>query len=642
MSRTLPFSLSGRLAPSRVLQERDERRHQPRLTIRAGGYASPSRRTVLAGLMALLGFSTSGRALGQGSLARHGIAMHGDPALPPHFAHLPYADPAAPKGGRLTIGVVGSFDSLNPYIVRGQSAGEVQTYVYEPLLIRSLDEPFTLYAHVAESVEMPDDRSSITFSLHPAARFSDGAAISAETVAFSLDILKRLGWPNLRNYYSKVERVDILGPRRLRLSFPAAQDRELPLILSLLPMLPQHRLDDHRFNQTTLEAPIGSGPYVVGDVDVGKSVIYSKNPDWWARDLPFTQGLHNFSEIKIEYFRDDNTMFEALKKGIIDLRPEDNPTRWQAGYDFPAARDGRVIRESFTSGLPKPMFALAFNQRRDVFARRELRQALTALFDFEWINANLFSNTYRRTHSYFEGSELSAIGVAASDGEKRLLAPFLDKIPAPVLDGTWRAPVSDGSGFDRARVREALALLAGAGYQSKDGKLRDQQGQALSFEAIVNLHEHERLLLAWRRVLDRVGIDLRIRVIDSAQFERRRQNYDYDMIPWAWGASLSPGNEQAFRWGSKVADQPGSFNLAGVKDAAVDQMVLALLAARQREDFVDAARALDRALIAGAYVLPLYHLPERRIAHASSLGHPQKTALFGPTFESWWRKPASP
>jgi len=642
MSRNLPFGLIGGLAPSRLSRSHGVPPGQAALMMRAGEIANPSRRAALAGMLGLLGLHFSGRALGQETIARHGIAMHGEPALPPHFTHLPYADPAAPKGGRLTIGVVGSFDSLHPYIVRGQSAGEVQTYVFEPLLIRSLDEPFTLYGHVAQSVEMPDDRSSITFTLNPAARFSDGVAISAETVAFSLDILKRLGWPNLRNYYSKVERVEILGPRRVRLSFPAAQDRELPLILSLLPMLPQHRLDDTRFDQTTLEAPVGSGPYIVGDVDVGKSVVYSKNPDWWARDLPFTKGLHNFSEIKIEYFRDDNTMFEALKKGIIDLRPEDNPTRWQTGYDFPAAREGRVIRESFTSGLPKPMFALAFNQRRDVFARREVRQALTALFDFEWINANLFSNTYRRTHSYFEGSELSAIGVSASAGEKRLLEPFMDKMPAAVLGGTWRAPVSDGSGFDRTRVREALDLLAGAGYLPKDGKLRDRQGQALTFEAMVNLHEHERLLLAWRRVLDRVGIDLRIRVIDSAQFERRRQNYDYDMIPWAWGASLSPGNEQAFRWGSKVADQPGSFNLAGVKDPAVDQMVLALLAARQREDFVDAARALDRALIAGAYVLPLYHLPERRIAHASSLGHPQKTALFGPTFESWWRKPASP
>lgn len=601
-----------------------------------------SRREVAATILGLLGGNLGGGASSRDLPARHGIAMHGEPALPVNFTQLPYVDVNAPKGGRLTIGVIGSFDSLNPYIVRGQSAGEVQTYVYEPLLIRSLDEPFTLYGHVAESVEMPDDRSSITFNLNPQARFSDGVAITAETAAFSLDILKRLGWPNLRNYYSKVESVDILGPGRLRLSFPAAQDRELPLILSLLPMLPQHRLDDRRFDQTTLEPPIGSGPYVVGEVDVGKSVIYAKNPDWWARALPFTQGLHNFAEIKIEYFRDDNTMFEALKKGIIDLRPEDNPTRWQSGYDFPAAREGRVVRESFTSGLPKPMFGFAFNLRRDIFVQKEVRQALTLLFDFEWINANLFSGTYRRTQSYFEGSELSAIARPASAGERQLLAPFPNAIPADVLAGDWRVPVSDGSGFDRKRVREALDLLAMAGYQSRDGKLRDRQGQPMTFEAMVNLHEHERLLLAWRRVLDRVGIDLRIRVIDSAQFERRRQNYDYDMIPWAWGASLSPGNEQAFRWGSKVADQPGSFNLAGVKDPVVDHMVLALLAARQREDFVDAARALDRALIAGAYVLPLYHLPERRLARSSHLDHPQKTALFGPTFESWWRKPVSP
>lgn len=602
----------------------------------------PSRRAALKGLLGTLSLPHMPLLAQERTLRRHAIAMHGEPALAPDFAHLPYVNPDAPKGGRMTIGLVGSFDSLNPYIVRGQSAGDVQTYVYESLLERSFDEPFTLYGFVAQAIEMPEDRSWIIFHLNPSAAFSDGAPIGVEDIIFSHDLLKRQGWPNLRNYYSKVEAVDQIGPHSLRLSFPKAQDRELPLILSLLPVLPKHRIDTNRFDQTTLEPPIGSGPYRVAEVDVGKSVLYHKNENWWARDLPISRGLHNFAEIKIEYFRDDNTMFEALKKGIIDLRPEDNPTRWLTGYDFPAAREGRVVREAFTSGLPKPMFGLAFNIRRDVFARREVRLALTSLFDFEWINANLYSGTYRRTNSFFEGSELSSIGRPASPQERRLLAPFVDQIPTEVMEGSWLAPIADGSGFDRKRVREALNLLAQAGYRSSDGQLRDEKGQQLTFEVMVNLHEHERLLLAWKRVLDRVGIELRIRAIDSAQFERRRQSYDYDMIPWAWGASLSPGNEQGFRWGSKVADQPGSFNLVGVRDKAVDVMVAALLEARKREDLVSATRALDRVLIAGAYVLPLYHLPERRLARSSMIEHVEKTALFGPAFDSWWRKPTSP
>lgn len=602
----------------------------------------PSRRAALKGLLGILSLPHMPLLAQERTSRRHAIAMHGEPALAPDFAHLPYVNPDAPKGGRMTIGLVGSFDSLNPYIVRGQSAGDVQTYVYESLLERSFDEPFTLYGFVAQAIEMPEDRSWIIFHLNPSAAFSDGAPIGVEDIIFSHDLLKRQGWPNLRNYYSKVEAVDQIGPHSLRLSFPKAQDRELPLILSLLPVLPKHRIDTNRFDQTTLEPPIGSGPYRVAEVDVGKSVLYHKNENWWARNLPISRGLHNFAEIKIEYFRDDNTMFEALKKGIIDLRPEDNPTRWLTGYDFPAAREGRVVREAFTSGLPKPMFGLAFNIRRDVFARREVRLALTSLFDFEWINANLYSGTYRRTNSFFEGSELSSIGRPASPQERLLLAPFVDQIPTEVMEGSWLAPIADGSGFDRKRVREALNLLKNAGYRSSDGRLRDKKGQQLTFEVMVNLHEHERLLLAWKRVLDRVGIELRIRVIDSAQFERRRQSYDYDMIPWAWGASLSPGNEQGFRWGSKVADQPGSFNLVGVRDKAVDVMVEALLEARKREDLVSATRALDRVLIAGAYVLPLYHLPERRLARSSMIEHVEKTALFGPAFDSWWRKPTSP
>lgn len=608
------------------------------------GWRLLSRRNVLSAATAALGLPwTMARAQEDrlDLLWQHGVAMHGVPALPAGFSHLPYTNAGAPKGGRLTIGLVGSFDSFNPYIVRGQSAGDVQTYVYQALLTRSLDEPFSLYGCLAEAVALAEERDAIAFRLNPQARFSDGRPVTVDDVFFSLDILKRKGWPNLRNYYSKVERVERTGERSFRFLFPSARDRELPLIVGLLPILPKHLIDPEQFDQTTLVPPVGSGPYQVGEVDVGKSITYVKDPNWWAKDLPVMRGLYNFDEIRVEYFRDDNSMFEALKKGIIDLRPEDNPQRWLNGYDFPAAREGRVVREAFTSGLPKPMFALAFNTRREVLANKDIRLALIRLFDFEWVNANLFSGAYRRTESFFEGSELSSVGRPAGPAELALLRPFLARIPQDVIEGRWHVPRTDGSGLDRLQVREALNLLKKAGYDSSEGRLRAADGAPLSLEVIVNLSEHERLLLAWKRVLDRVGIELRIRLVDSAQFERRRQNYDYDLIPWAWGASLSPGNEQGFRWGSKVADQPGSFNLAGVKDPAVDRMVAALVAARERAELVDAARALDRALIAGAYVLPLYHLPERRVARSSRLEHLEKTSLFGPVFDSWWRKPGA-
>jgi peptide/nickel transport system substrate-binding protein len=578
------------------------------------------------------------RAGAQGE-RRHGIAMHGEPRLPPGFANLPFANPDAPKGGRLTIGLLGSFDSLNPFIVRGQALGGLRTYVYEALLMRSQDEPFSLYSFVAEQFEVPEDRSSITFHLDARARFSDSAPIKVADVLFSWNQLKAKGWPNLRNYYGKVEAAEQIGERSIRFAFPNARDRELPLILGLMPVLPSHALDADAFDQTTLEPPIGSGPYRVKTVDPGASVLLERNADWWAREAPITRGLFNFGEIKYEFYRDFNSLFEAFKKGLIDFRSEDDPNRWATGYDFPAVREGRVLRESFRSGLPRPMLAFVFNTRRPAFADERVREALIETFDFEWINANLFAGGYRRTSSFFEGSELASTGRPASEGERRLLARFPEAVRSAMMDGSWRPPVSDGSGLDRSRMRRALDLLRQAGWTQRDGRIVDRRGQPLAFEAMVNSRENERILLAWKRVLDRLGVDLSIRQIDSAQFERRRQTFDFDVMPWAWAGSLSPGNEQAFRWGSRAADQPGSLNLAGAKEPAADAMVEALLEARSRDELIDAARALDRVLLSRFYVLPLYNLPEQRLARWSHLRMPAQPALFGQVIESWWRQP---
>lgn len=568
----------------------------------------------------------------------HGMAMHDAPALAPG-ATLSHVNPEAPKGGRIVIGLMGSFDSLNPFIVRGQALGGLRTYVYEALMVRNPDEPFTLYGLVAEAIEVPDDRTSITFHLNPAARFSDGRPISSADIEFSWEQLRTKGWPNLRNFYGKVERVVRVSERTIRFEFPNANDRELPMILGLMPILPAHAIDPGTFDQTTLQPPIASGPYRVKSVDPGSSVVLERDPNWWARDLPIMRGLFNFDEIRYEFFRDSNSLFEAFKKGLVDFRMEDDPNRWASAYDFPAVADGRVIRETFTTGLPRAMFGFVFNTRRPIFGDRRVREALIETFDFTWINANLYAGGYRRTESFFQGSDLSALGRPAGAQERAFLARFPDAVTPEVLEGRWRAPTFDGSGFDRQRIRRAIETLRAAGWTTRDGRLVDQRGQPFAFEAIVSSREHERLLLAWKRVLDRIGIELSIRQVDSAQFERRRQTYDFDMVPWAWGASLSPGNEQAFRWGSRAAEQPGSLNLAGVRNPAIDAAIAELLDATTREELVVAARVLDRLLISGLYVLPLHHQPEQRLARWSHLRLPQRSPLFGPQIESWWSVP---
>jgi peptide/nickel transport system substrate-binding protein len=593
-------------------------------------------RAALAATLALCVAGPGGASAGE---RRHAIAMHGEPALAAGFAHLPHVNPAAPKGGRLTLGFVGSFDSLNPFIVRGQAAGPIRTYVYESLLIRNPDEPFSLYGHLAESIEVPDDRSSITFHLNPNARFSDGRPVTVDDVVFSWEMLKTHGWPNLRLYYGKVEQVERLGERSVRFSFPGARDRELPLIIGLMPVLPSHALARETFDQTTLEPPVGSGAYVVSAVDQGAVLTLRRNPDWWARDLATGRGLHNFDELRFEYYRDANSMLEAFKKGLVDVRWEDDPVRWATAYDFPAVREGRVVLEAVPAGAARGMYALVMNTRRPVFADRRVRAAMLEFFDFEWINANLFAGGYRRTSSFFEGSELSSVGHPASERERELLAPFMDRVTEDALAGAQRPPVSDGSGFDRTRIRRGLDLLRQAGWTARNGRLVDASGQPFVIEAMVLYADQERLLLAWKRTLDRVGIELRIRRVDSAQWERRRQTYDYDLMGWAWAGTLSPGNEQAFRWGSRAAEQPGSLNLAGVREPAIDAMVEATLAARSREELVAATRALDRLLISGTYVLPLYHSAEQRIARWVHVEHPPRPPLTGISFETWWRRP---
>ncbi|MFL5065141.1 MAG: extracellular solute-binding protein [Xanthobacteraceae bacterium] len=575
-----------------------------------------------------------------GAEARHAIAMHGEPALAEGFSAARYVNPGAPKGGRLVEGVIGTFDSLNPFIIKGLAEQRVRGYVVESLMARGYDEPFTLYGLLAKSVETDDERSYVTFVLNPAARFSDEHPVTPEDVIFSWELLRDKGRPNYRAYYAKVTKAEVVRPGTVRFDLSGAQDRELPLILGLMPVLPKHAIDPATFEDTSFAPPVGSGPYLVAEVRPGRSVRLARNPKYWGRDLGVNRGLWNFDEIRIDYYRDANSHFEAFKKGLFDVNVERDPSRWETAYDVPAVRDGRIVKDTFSDGMPKVLSAFVFNTRKPMFADIRVREAIMLLLDAEWINHNFFFDRYRRTASYFEDSELSARGRPADAHERRLLAPFADAVRPDVLDGTWNPPVSDGSGRDRDALKRALALLGDAGYELDEAVLRARStGAPFGFEILVTTKDQERLAIAYQRDLKRAGIDARVRVVDAVQYDRRRQTYDFDMIQNRWDQSLSPGNEQSFYWGSAAADAPGTRNYMGVKSPAIDAMIAAMLAARSRGHFVAAVRALDRVLMSGFYVVPLFHLPEQWVARWARIEHPAATSLFGYLPETWWRAP---
>ncbi|WP_370870834.1 extracellular solute-binding protein [Bradyrhizobium sp.] len=571
---------------------------------------------------------------------RHAIAMHGTPALPADFTHMPYANPAAPKGGRLVQGILGTFDSLNPLIVKGLAVQQVRGFVVESLMARGHDEAFTLYGLLAQRVETDDSRSYVTFHLDPKARFSDGKPVLAEDVLFSWGLLRDKGRPNHRQYYAKVARAEATDTLTVRFDLAGANDRELPLILGLMPVLPKHAVDVATFEETSMTAPVGSGPYRITAVKPGASVTLIRNPDYWGRNLPVNRGLWNFDEVRLDFYREANGAFEAFKRGLYDFRVENEPLRWHDGYDFSAARSGEVIRDAIKTGMPQPAEFLVFNTRRPVFSDIRVRQALTLLFDFEWINRNYFFGLYGRTASFFAGSVLSAYGRAADDRERELLKPFALHMPPDILDGSYRLPVTDGSGRDRATLRGALKLLSEAGYELDGAVLRQRSTKSpLSFEILVTTRDQERIALAYQRDLKRAGIDASVRAVDAVQFDQRRLAFDFEMLQNRWDQSLSPGNEQSFYWGSEAAGIQGTRNYMGAKDPAIDVLIAALLEAREHADFVPAVRALDRTLMSGFYGIPLFNVQEQWIARWNRIERPDATALTGYLPETWWQRP---
>ena len=577
--------------------------------------------------------------LAQTAPPTHGIAMHGEPALPPDLSHLPYANPDAPKGGRLNLAYLGAFDSLNPYNIRAFSTAQgLNGNVYQTLMARSADESFTMYGLIARSIETDDARDRVVFHLDPRAHFSDGAPIRAADVVFTFNLLKEKGRPQQRAAISAVKSIDAPDDETVRMDLTGANDRELPLTLALMPVLSPAHTDATHFEDQTLVLPVASGPYRVVEVRPGQQLVLRRDPNYWARDLPISRGRYNFDEIRIDYYRDATAMFEAFKAGLYDFRVEDDPTRWLKGYDFPAARDGRVLEHPFPVGLPKGMSGFAFNTRRPIFADPRVREALATMFDFEWINANLYDGAYKRSRSFFDDSELSSAGRPATAKERALLAPFPRAVREDILEGKWAPPVSDGSGRDRALARQALDELKSAGYTLSQGVLGGAHGARLSFEILVKTREEQRLALAYARSLARIGVSASLRLVDAVQYDRRRDNFDFEMTVGSWPASPSPGAEQRNRWGSASADLHGSYNLTGTASPAIDAIISAMLVAREFDDFVAAVRALDRVLLSGFYIVPLYYAPDQWIAYSSRLGRPDRTPLFGANLDAWWSR----
>lgn len=574
----------------------------------------------------------------------HGISMHGTPALPADFKSFQYANPNAPKGGRFNFGVVGTFDSLNPFILnsmrttaRGMWDPQIGNMMYESLMYRNRDEPFTLYGLLAEKVEMPDDRSWIEFTLNSNAKWSDGVPVTPEDVIFTYELLTEKGRPPYSSTSGRFEKIEKTGDLKVKITFNEKSNREYPLIVAgFRPVLPKHAIDTENFENSTLTAPIGSGPYKIKTVDAGRKIVYERDPNYWGKDLPIKQGFDNFDEVAVEYFQQSSALFEAFKKGLVDVKSESDPARWQRDYDFPAVQDGRVEKSIFKGGAPSNMQAFIFNTRRDVFGDKNVREALSMLFDFESINKNLFFGVYKRTQSFWQGSHLSSIGQPASEYEKKLLAPYPNSIQAAILDGTWRPTVSNGSGADRKVLRAALGKLQAAGYKRDGTALVGKDGKALTFEILTKNADEEKLAIAYQNNLSKLGIDASIRQVDDAQFQVRVKSYDYDMIIGAYSASLSPGAEQVWRWGSKSKDVEGTFNYAGASDPAIDAAIESIVQARDADDFTSSVRALDRLLLSGHYVVPMYHLGQQQIASWGYLSYPEKTPLYGNRFPVWW------
>lgn len=575
---------------------------------------------------------------------QHGISMYGDPTLPHDFVSLPYVNADAPTGGKITLGNTGGFDSLNPYVRKGTAPWQLPFFTHESLMGRSWDEPFALYGLLAESIETPDDRSWVEFTLREDARFSDGSPVTVEDVIFSYDTLGTVGHPKYHGLRSQIETIEKTGPRAVKFTFNT-DNRELALLAGMRPILSKAQWEGKDFANAPLdEVPLGSGPYVVSDYQAGRQVILDRNPEYWGANVPFRKGTNNFDQIVIDFYGDASVLFEAFKAGEISAVREFNAETWTSQYTFPAIERGDVVKSTFAHQKPSGMTGFVMNTRRAPFDDWRVRDALISAFNFEYINETLTGGALPRISSYYSNSQLAMQPGAAPTDVAALLEPFKEGLLPGTLEG-YALPVADGSVRNRAGIRQALKQLEAAGFSAKDGTMRSADGAPLTFKILMSKGSSQDLAIAelYLQALNRLGVEAEIETVDDAQFVGRTNEFDFDMTTFRRALSLSPGNEQKFYWGSEAADQPGSRNLMGVKSPAIDALIDTMLSARDADDFTSAVRALDRVLTAGRYVIPFWQYDEGLIAHDAQMKYPDVLPIYGdgPNFmpEVWWWEP---
>ena len=564
----------------------------------------------------------------------HGISMHGTPKYASDFENLDYVNPDAPKGGTVKFGSYGSFDNLNRVAFKGSKAAGLG-YVNDTLMRRVWDEAFSLYGLIAETVELPEDRSFITFYLNPNATFHDGSPITRDDVLFSLKTFQTKGTPNQKKTYGKVVQTEMVGNNGIKMIFENNEDKELPLIIAgFLPIIPKKFYENLDVTKTFLDIPLGSGPYQIDSLDPGRQIKYKRVENYWAKDLPVNKGLYNFDAIIYDYYKDSNVLVEAFKVGEYDFRREYNVKRWLTEYDFKAVNSGEVILEEMNNDRPVGMNGLVMNTRRDIFNNRNVRLALSYAYDHEWINKTIYQNAYVRTDSFFDNSPLASSGLPSKE-ELELLDVWEDQIPSEVFTETFTPPTTDGSGNDRKNLLKAKEILEKEGWIVENGKLF-KDGQEFKFEFLIVSPSDEKIALAYQSNLKKLGITMDVRTVDSSQYQERLLSYDFDMIKRYWGVSLSPGNEQQFYWGSEVGKKDGSRNYPGIDSPTVDALIEKLINASNRQELTTAIHALDRVLLWGHYVVPLYHSNKDRIAYWDFFEYPDEIPLYGIVIESWW------
>lgn len=574
------------------------------------------------------------------SIITHALTLYGKPKYPQSFKNFSYVNPHAPKKGVMNRGGFGTFDSLNSFILQGNPASGLGL-LYDTLTIKGAEEPFTEYGLLAEKIEIPrGDINWIIYHIHKEAKFNDGVFVTAEDVVFSFETITNKGLPQYRAYYADVLSVEALDKQRVKFTFKHSNNKELPLILGQLMIIPKHYWDNKTrdFSKVSLEPPLGSGPYIIDKIKPGRSISYRLNDKYWGKYLPVNKGLHNFEKIKYIYYRDLEIMHEAFKSGEIDFKIENQASRWNQEYNFPAFNNGKVLKREFAHSRNQGMQAFIFNTRREIFMDARVREALNYAFDFEWANKHLFFNSYKRSYSFFSNSELAASG-KPGPGELKILQKYKGKLPPQVWDEVVTQPRTDTPGGIRANLRTAVSLLKQAGWELKEGRLINQvTGKQMKFEILIVQKAFERIVNPFIKNLARLGIEAKLRLVDTTQYINRVQEFNFDMMVFSFAQSESPGNEQRNFWGSSAAKVPGSRNLIGIEDPIVDELIEKIITVSSREELINYCKVLDRVLLAGHYIIPNWHISVDRVAYWDKFGFTSVIPKAGVQVESWWEK----